>query len=83
METYKFCGCKGLWKAGVINGKQRYRCKACGKNQVEAYDRVKYSDEERRQALVLYLEVNRFRRIARIMGELFRKEYIHQTIMTG
>ena len=58
-----------------------YRCKACAKNQVEVDDRVKYSDEGRIQALVLYLEGSGFRRIARIMGKLFRKEYRHQTIM--
>ena len=81
MEICKFCGCRGLWKAGVINEKQRYRCKSCNRTQGATDERVKYSEEERRQALVLYLEGCGFRKIARIMGKLCGKNYRYQTIM--
>ena len=81
LETCKVCGCKGLWKAGVVKGKQRYRCKNCNKNQAETDGRVKYTAEERRHALVLYLEGGGFRRIARIMSKLFGKIYRYQTTM--
>ena len=70
-----------MWKAGIINGKQRYRCKNCNKNQAETDGREKYSEEERRCALVLYLEGCGFRRIARIMSKLFGKYYRHQTVV--
>ena len=81
MEDCRFCGCQGLWKIGTSTGKQRYKCKNCGKSQAEVDDRVKYSDEERRRAIVLYLEGCGFRRIARIMKEFFGKEYHYQTIV--
>lgn len=81
MKNCRFCGCEGLWKVGIINGKQRYKCKNCGKNQAEADDRVKYTEGEKKQALVLYLEGCGFRRIARIMGKINGKFYRHQTII--
>lgn len=81
MESCRFCGYKGIWKAGVINGKQRYKCKNCNKNQSEVDGRVKYSDDEKKYAAILYMEGCGFRRIARIMSQLFRKEYRYQTIM--
>ena len=71
LETCKVCGCKGLWKAGVINSKQRYRCKNCNKNQAETDGRVKYSDEERKHAISLYLDDCGFRRIARILRQIY------------
>ena len=55
LEICAVCGCKALWKAGIVKGKQRYRCKNCNKNQAETDGRVKYSGEERKYALVLYL----------------------------
>ncbi|MBQ9334935.1 MAG: hypothetical protein IJS10_00110 [Alphaproteobacteria bacterium] len=56
LQECKVCGCQALWKAGVVKGKQRYGCKNFAKNQAETDSRVKYSDEERKHALVLYLE---------------------------
>ena len=82
MENCKSCGCEGLWKIGSLNGKRRFKCKSCGRNQVEGKDcRVKYTEDEKKQALVLYLEGCGFRRIARIMGKLNGKFYRHQTII--
>ena len=81
LEVCKVCGCKGLWKTGIINGKQRYRCKNCNKNQAETDGREKYSAEERRCALVVYLKGGGFRRIAMIMSKLFGKYDRHQTVV--
>ena len=39
VENLKVCG----WKAGIVKGKQRYRCKNCNKNQAETDGMVKYS----------------------------------------
>ncbi len=66
LQECEVCACKALWKAGIVKGKQRYRCKNCGKNQAETAGREKYTDEERKHAVVLYLEGGGFRRIARI-----------------
>ena len=41
---------------------------------------MKYSDEERRHALVLYLEGCGFRRIVRAMSQIFGHTYRYQTI---
>ena len=77
LEICAVCG----WKAGIVKGKQRYRCKNCNKNQAETDGRVKYSEAERKYALVMYLEGCGFRRIARIMSKIFNKNYRYQTIM--
>ena len=77
VENLKVCG----WKAGIVKGKQRYRCKNCNKNQGEADGRMKYSDEERKHAVVLYWKGCGFRRIARIMSKIFNKNCRYQTIM--
>ena len=79
LEICAVCGCKALWKAGIVKGKQRYRCKNCNKNQAETDGRVKYPGEERKYALMLYLVDYGFRRIARIMSKIFGKHYRYQT----
>ena len=68
-------------KAGVVKGKQRYKCKKCNKNQAKTDGRIKYFDEEKSRAFVLYLEGCGFRRIARIMSKFFGTIYRYQTIM--
>ena len=80
LENCKYCGCSGVWKFGVVNGKQRYKCKHCARSQSEIDGREKYSAQERKFAITLYLEGNGFRRIARIMTKTFEKEFRHQTI---
>ena len=80
LEKCRFCGHTEIWKAGIVRGKQRYKCKQCKKTQIEVDSRVKYSAEEQKNAITLYLEGNGFRRIARIMGKIFGKLYRHQTI---
>ena len=43
--------------------------------------RVKYTEEERKAEICLYLEGNGFRRTARILSELFQKNFCYRTIM--
>ena len=73
LEVGKVCGCKGLWKTGIINGKQRYRCKNCNKNQAETDGQEKYSEEERRCALVMYLKGGRIPKNCDNYKQTFRK----------
>jgi transposase-like protein len=67
----KFCGSEALRKSGITRGKQRYFCKSCERNQVVGDNREKHSKIERYAAVVLYLEGNGFRRIARILRKIF------------
>ncbi|MBQ3946876.1 MAG: hypothetical protein II670_14915 [Alphaproteobacteria bacterium] len=46
IKSCKFCVCKALWKAGIVNGKQGTGVKKCSNNQGETDDRVKYSDKQ-------------------------------------
>ena len=63
----KFCGSEAPSKSGFTRGQQRYFCKSCDGNQIVGDDREKHSKVERYAAMVLYLEGNGFRRIARIL----------------
>ncbi|MDR0581184.1 MAG: hypothetical protein LBG04_03685 [Holosporaceae bacterium] len=67
----KFCGSEALRKNGITRGKQRYFCKNCERNRVAGDNREKHSEMERYVAMVLYLEGNGFRRIARILRRIF------------
>jgi transposase-like protein len=81
MEECKFCGSLCLRKEGIKGGTQRYRCKLCNRVQIGRDNRQKYGGEEKRIALKLYLEGCGFRRIARIMSEIFKKRFLYQTIV--
>ncbi|MEI7669114.1 MAG: IS1 family transposase, partial [Pseudomonadota bacterium] len=70
MEVCKFCNGSHLVKSGFVRNKQRYVCKICGKNQVSGDSRVSYDNQIRKAAIVLYLEGNGFRRIARCLNEI-------------
>jgi transposase-like protein len=65
--TCNFCDREAFRKSGFIRGKQRYFCKSCERNQVIGDNREKHSQMERYVAMVLYLEGNGFRHIARIL----------------
>jgi transposase-like protein len=67
----KFCVSEAFRKSGFTRGKQRYFCKSCERNQVVGDNREKHSKIERYVAVVLYLEGNGFRRIARILHQIF------------
>jgi hypothetical protein len=49
--------------------------------QIGRDNRIKYGEAEKRIALKLYLEGCGFRRIARIMSEIFKKRFLYQTIV--
>ena len=66
MMTCKRCGGNDSHKNGMMNGKQRYRCKICGFNYTTGYRGKPL--EVRQQALKLYLEGLGFRAIGRILG---------------
>lgn len=66
MMTCKRCGGSDSHKNGMMNGKQRYRCKICGFNYTTGFRGKPL--EVRQQALKLYLEGLGFRAIGRILG---------------
>jgi transposase len=67
MEKCKFCFGDILVKSGFVRGKQRYRCSACGKNQVAGDSREKYDNAVRRQAIAMYLNSSGIRSIGRVL----------------
>jgi len=81
MESCKFCGSVELVKSGKVRSKQRYLCKACDKHQVVGDERVFYGNNLRKAALVLYLEGNGFRRIARCLNAIFGLNISFQLVM--
>lgn len=81
MNNCKHCNSEKLVKAGFKDGVQKWRCKECGKYQGLVDNRIKYTEEERKAAICLYLEGNGFRRTARILSELFKKNFCYRTIM--
>lgn len=63
----KACGSLQRVKIGFQAGKQRYRCKDCGKTFTQGSQRG-YSVEIKQKALALYLEGLGFRAIGRLLG---------------
>ena len=47
----------------------------------EIDSRIKFTDKEREAAITLYLEGNGFRRIARILTQIYGKSFHNQTII--
>jgi transposase-like protein len=66
MMICKRCGGNDSHKNGMMNGKQRYRCKSCGFNYTTGFRGKPV--ELRQQALKLYLEGLGFRAIGRLLG---------------
>ena len=81
MKKCNHCGSSHLVKVGHKNGLQKWRCKDCGKYQGEVDHRIKYTENERKAALLLYLEGTGFRRAARILSKMFNKNFCYRTIM--
>ena len=78
----KRCNSEELIKNGKNNrGEQRYICKSCRRIQIEGDKRIKFTKEQRYQALVLYTEGNGFRRIARILTAFYKKKFANNTIL--
>ncbi len=69
MKNCKFCHSTNLVKNGIVRESQRHLCKDCGKVQIEGDRRCNHCNEAKRLAVILYLEGNGFRRIARILNQ--------------
>jgi len=65
MVTCPKCGCGDCKKDGIVNGRQRHKCKSCGYRHTVQY--VGKSANVKRQALELYLEGLGFRSIGRFL----------------
>ena len=61
------CGSAAYCKNGIIQGRQRYRCKQCQYNYTVVQSSHVKSPETRQLALNLYLEGLGFRAIGRIL----------------
>lgn len=64
----KQCGSDARVKNGYVQGKQRYKCKDCGKNYREGDLREKYSTETRLRVIKWYLEGAGIMSIERMEG---------------
>jgi transposase-like protein len=80
MEQCRYCGCEKLRKDGTRNGVRKWRCMECNRSQEETDSRVKYSEKERKIAVVLYLEGCGYRMTARILVDIFEKIFRWQTV---
>jgi transposase-like protein len=80
MRQCKFCNSNSLIKNGFVRALQRYECKACGKTQVDGDKRAKYDNHPKKLAVILYLEGNGIRRIARILSKITGSEFRWQTV---
>lgn len=56
MILCKHCGSARRVNNGVVHGKQRYKCKDCGKTYREGDLREKYTNEKRLRVVKWYLE---------------------------
>ena len=61
------CGCGEYCKNGIVNGRQRYRCKQCRYNYTVTQKSDVKSPETRQLALDMYLEGLGFRAIGRLL----------------
>lgn len=66
MELCKHCGSSDATKSGILKGKQRYKCRECGKTFREGDNREKYSIEQKIRAIKLYTEGMGLRSIERV-----------------
>jgi transposase len=64
----KHCGSKERVKDGFVQGKQRYKCKECGKTYREGDKRERYSQEQRLRVIKWYLEGAGIMSIERVEG---------------
>lgn len=59
------CSNNGYTKDGLVNGKQRYKCKSC--NYRYTVEQRGFSSDVKRQAVILYLQGVDFRSIGHIL----------------
>ena len=81
MEKCKYCGHVGGWKSGIVRKKQRYKCPESRCTMCEQDSRIRYTYKGREATITLYLESNGFRRIARILTQIYGKLFHNQTII--
>jgi len=62
------CNCDMRVKSGIINGRQRYKCKGCGCNYTVEIKSTAKPKSLKKQALHLYLEGLGFRSTGRFLG---------------
>src|SRR3954469_2467198 len=67
-ELCKHCGCDRRIRNGYVQGKQRYKCKSCGKTYREGDSRERYSNEQRLRVIKWYLEGAGIMSIERMEG---------------
>lgn len=68
MLKCKFCNSERFVKNGFIGDKQRYGCKCCKKTMIQGDEREKYTNDQRKLAITMYLNNCGFRMIERILG---------------
>lgn len=66
MKNCKHCHGNKLVKNGIIKGKQRYKCKLCGKQSRDGDKRIKHSADKRIKVIRSYLEGVGIRSIERL-----------------
>ena len=64
----KHCGSKERVKNGYVGGKQRYKCRSCGKTYRQGDLREKYTNEQRLRCIKWYLEGTGIMAIERMEG---------------
>jgi transposase-like protein len=64
----RHCESANLVKSGIVQCKQRYKCKDCGKTTRENDARVKYPPDKKLRVLKMYLENMGIRSIERLEG---------------
>lgn len=67
-EICKHCGSDKRVKNGYVHGKQRWKCKDCGKTYREGDLRERYSNEKRLRCIKWYLEGAGIMAIERMEG---------------
>ena len=70
----KYCGSEHTVCCGMNYGKQRYKCKDCGKSFCENDGRVKYDYRERQFVFLLYVNNMSLSSIKRVYEGFFNKK---------
>jgi transposase-like protein len=79
----KTCQSKSLVKRGFSSlKKQIFLCKDCKKYQLLGFDnRKKYDEKIIQTAFILFSESNNYRRIARVLSQIFEQKIYYQTVI--
>ena len=64
----KRCGSQTRIKNGIVQTRQRYKCKDCAYNYIDGDKRQKYTIKDKLKVIKLYLENNGIRTIERLTG---------------